>query len=87
MKPPPKVLTVSQASAVLGISERSLRRYLKEEVIMGFQYTYQGHWYVPAAEIQRLCDMHWITPDWSAAGLAVLADSDGDTPEAASLAP
>jgi len=69
---------------------RTIRGHLKRGTIKGEQVARHSPWLLPQEEIERLCALLWITPDWEAAELAdvaELANSDADTPEAASLAP
>lgn len=74
---PPEVgpaLTVRQTAAALGMPERTVRRYLKKQVIRGEQLFHNSPWVVPVAEIERVSGILWITPDWEAARLAKVAD-------------
>lgn len=70
----PQLFTVRQASAVLGIPERTIRRHLKRGTIQGQQLARQSPWLLPKAEIERVSGILWITPDWEAARLAKVAE-------------
>lgn len=68
-------LTTKQAAAALGMPERTLRRHLKAGTIQGAQVWHHSPWLIPTSEVERLCRLLWITPDWRAAQeLANLAD-------------
>jgi len=59
-------LTVPEAAAVLGMSERTLRRYLKTGVVSGVQFAHAGRWYVPTTEVQRVAEALGMRPRWKA---------------------
>ena len=62
-----QALTVRQASAALGIPERTIRRHLKKGTIQGGQWWRHSPWTIPRAEVERVARLLWITPDWQAA--------------------
>lgn len=71
---PSEPLTVREASAALGIPERTLRRHLARGAIRGVRLFRQSPWSIPVSEVERVARLMLIEPDWQAATLAKVAD-------------
>lgn len=62
----PPALTAPEASRVLRVPGRTLRRYLRAGVVAGTQFDTDYPWVIPTAEVERVAAVLYRVPDWCA---------------------